>query len=503
MRKIPATMATQHPDNATAPYWDDQAHPFIGVHKEIAEAVHCFQDLGVNEFMWDWEGKHADATVVDRLLSEYHDYFVDQQLGRDKFLTFRIPNIWEEKGYNLMQAMSVILSGQDVTRDLQIHDRPLFEVILPMTESADQLMHMHSLFEKLARFKSTDFTADQAANTDYLELIPLVESVESQQDAVRLLTEYVTLHKLQFGHQPRYIRPFMACSDSALTSGFLAGVIGNKVGLARLYEFQDKTGIPVFPIFGSGSLPFRGGLAPATIDRFIEEFPGVRTVTIQSAFRYDNPLTEVQTAIAHLEATLPHIQPRIITPTAQKHLIKIGAQSTAFYTQTVHQLAGPMRGFFDAIPKRRDRRQHIGLLAYARSMGSESLPRAITFTAGFYSLGIPPEFIGLGRTLQALSPAGRDLLASEYPSIKADIGQAGRFLNAENLARLAVKNPVWQEIQADVAGAAKVLGLHFGPVTDQEKAHYELSTRALQSQKKHAELTKLIDGMAHLRRSLG
>ena len=86
-------MATQHPDNASAPYWDVRKRPFISVYQEIGEAVSCFKDMDVSEYMWDWEGKHADAAVIDRLFSEYFDYFSDDKLGNDKFLTFRIPNI--------------------------------------------------------------------------------------------------------------------------------------------------------------------------------------------------------------------------------------------------------------------------------------------------------------------------------------------------------------------------------------------------------------------------
>ena len=120
MRKIPATMATQHPDNALPAYWDQHQDPFISAYQEISEAVHCFDELNVTEYMWDWEGKHADAAVIDRLFSEYLDYFKKNQLGKEKFLTFRIPNIWEEKGYNLLQAMTVILSSEDFARDLKL-----------------------------------------------------------------------------------------------------------------------------------------------------------------------------------------------------------------------------------------------------------------------------------------------------------------------------------------------------------------------------------------------
>lgn len=502
MRNIPGTMATQHPDNASAPYWD-KTEPFISVYQEIAEALTCFKDLGTSEYMWDWEGKHADAAVIDRLFSDYYDYFTEHQLGRDKFLTFRIPNIWEEKGYNLLQAMTVILSSEDFAHDLQFQGRPLFEVILPMTERADQLLHMQQLFEKLARFKSQEFTADLPANSEYLELIPLVESVESQLAVADLLTDYVKLHTKHFGHAPSYIRPFLAGSDSALSSGLLAGILGNKVALSRIYEWSDQTGIPVFPIAGVGSLVFRGGLSPLTIDRFLTEFPGLRTVTVQSSFRYDHPKAVVTAAIARLEKELPKLQPRIIARQQQARLAAMGQQSAAFYKQTLGGMAVDMQPFFQAVPRRRDRRQHIGLLAYARSMGEQALPRAITFTAGFYSIGVPPELIGLGRTLHQLKPADVALLRETYPNLENDFSEIGGYVNRDNLAKLAKNNPVWQQIQEDVSETEKVLGLEFKPKTVEQKAHQKLAADALLIKNNPKILTALINEMAVLRGSLG
>jgi phosphoenolpyruvate carboxylase len=502
MRRIPATIASQHPDNAGAPYWDKAERPFISVYQEIHEAVTCFQDLGVSEYMWDWEGKHADAAVIDRLFSDYHDYFAKQQLGRDKFLTFRIPNIWEEKGYNLLQAMTVILSSEDFARDLKFHDRPLFEVILPMTERADQLIRMQELFEKLAQFKSTQFTPDQPPNDDYLEIIPLVESVESQLGVADLLTDYVKLHKRHFGRNPDYIRAFLACSDSTLSSGLLAGLIANKIALSRLYEFSGQTGIPIFPFMGPGSLKFRGGLSPDSIDRFLEEFPGVRTVTVQSAFRYDYPKPEVKTAIAKLERELPKSKPRLISLNKQKRLIDIANQSAKFYQQTISGIAGDMQKYFNLVPKRRDRRLHIGLQAYSRSMGEQTLPRAITFTAAFYSIGVPPEFIGMGRTLRWLKPSDLKLLKSEYPNLTKDFEAIGRYLNPDNLEILASQNNAWKKIQTDIAAVAEILDLTFEPKTKAETAHQKLSSKLFQT-KKTTEMTLLITQMATLRKSLG
>jgi phosphoenolpyruvate carboxylase len=503
LRAIPGAMATQHPDNARPPSWDPQRRPFVSFHQELTEVVFCFKELGINEYMWDWEGKHADAAVIDRLLSEHHDYFTKKQLGREKFLTFRIPNMWHEKGYSLLQAMTVILSSEDLARDLGLHNRPLFEVILPLTERADQLHRMQVLFERLAHFKSREFTSDQKENADYLEIIPLVETVEGEQAIAGLLRQYVRLHKHHYGRSPEYIRPFLACSDPALASGLLATVIAIKLALSRVYEFAGQNNIPVYPIAGPGSLPFRGGLTPSTVDRFISEFPGVRTVTVQSAFRYDHPLTKVRSAVSKLERELPKATPLSIDQGFQSRLVAISRLAARHYLEALEAVSTDLQPFFNAVPKRRDRRLHIGLNPYSRSVGNHVLPRAINFTSAFYSIGVPPELIGVGRTLRRLKPADLELLREVYPSLLGDLEQAGRFLNADNLEILERQNDGWSLIRQDVEGVREVIDLQLRPRTSDQVAHCRLSGDALLIMRNQKILADLFDEMANIRKSVG
>ncbi|KAI3473470.1 hypothetical protein Pfo_031667 [Paulownia fortunei] len=65
-------------------------------------------------------------------------------------------------------------------------------------------------------------------------------------------------------------------SDSALTAGFMSSITGNKLAIARLHEFAEQENIEIYPISGTGSAIFRGGLSPRRIDRYVKEFPGVR-----------------------------------------------------------------------------------------------------------------------------------------------------------------------------------------------------------------------------------
>ena len=66
-------MATQHPDNATTPYWGRS--PFISTLDEVEECYRAFSEIGCDEYMWDWEGKFVDEAVVDRLFNRHETYF--------------------------------------------------------------------------------------------------------------------------------------------------------------------------------------------------------------------------------------------------------------------------------------------------------------------------------------------------------------------------------------------------------------------------------------------
>lgn len=501
-RHIPAIMATQHPDNASAPFWDPDGNSFINALAEARECVECFEQLGVDEYMWDWEGKHADAAVVDKLLSEKHAFFQNHQLARDIFLTFRIPNIWNEKGYSLIQAMTAILIAEDFARDLGFKQRPLFEVILPMTERAEQLMKMHDLFYKLANFKSKTFNGDRA-NTDYLEMIPLFEGVFSQLDADKLLQRYLLLHQKRFGAMPPYIRPFLARSDPAMASGLLATVLANKIALSRLDRLSKEQKVPFYPIIGVGGLPFRGGLTPAGAAEFVATNPGIKTITLQSSFRYDYPVNQVKQAVTILRHKLPKNKASLIKSTDEALLSKIAKKSEAIYQSTLKKIVHELEDIFKAVPRRRERRLHIGLLAYQRTLGQQSLPRAITFTCGFYSVGVPPEFIGLGRSLSRLSTNELKKVIEIYPGILADVERAGRYINYDNLHKLVKRNAGWQEVAEDIALSQKLLKLKFGPRSYDEHAHKNLSSNVLLAKNNRAKLPGLIIELAKLRKSLG
>ena len=95
MMKIPRTMATQHPDNVRSPFF--ATNSVISDDDEIKEAFYSFSHLKIQEQLWDFEGKDVDNNVVRKLLTRYEPFFRKHTLGKDVFLTYRVPNPDVEK----------------------------------------------------------------------------------------------------------------------------------------------------------------------------------------------------------------------------------------------------------------------------------------------------------------------------------------------------------------------------------------------------------------------
>jgi len=114
-----------------------------------------------------------------------------------------------------------------------------------------------------------------------VEVIPLIEDWNSLLNIDQILSEYIKISK------PACLRVFLARSDPALNYGLIPAVLLVKIALSKIRKTSEKYGTDIFPMIGTGSLPFRGHLTPNNIANFLEEYAGVRTVTVQSALKYD------------------------------------------------------------------------------------------------------------------------------------------------------------------------------------------------------------------------
>jgi phosphoenolpyruvate carboxylase len=138
------------------------------------------------------------------------------------------------------------------------------------------------------------------------------------------------------------------------------------------------------------------------------------------------------------------------------------------------------------VPSRRKRKLHIGLFGYSRSVNGVSLPRAISFTASLYTLGIPPELIGI----QALSPEDIQFLRQTYKNFDQDLADALRFTDLDS--RHMTKE--WRQ-------AIDKLQIEIQP----QREHQMISRSVDQAIRNddHQKLDELIPRAANLRHFLG
>ncbi len=418
--QIPRCMSTQHPDNVHTPFFS--SGEIIFGEDEVKEAYYAFSHLGCTEQMWDCEGKEVDTYVVKKLLTGYESFFRTNKLGEDVFITLRVPNPTVEKAEAkiLLETLESIPRSYDAAQLFYGRDiAPIFEVILPMTTS-------HLCLDRIYKYYK-DYIVERQYNSlrpgdislqDWIgeflprsiNVIPLFEDLEHMVNADRIVMDYLE------DKTPAYQRVFLARSDLAMNYGFAAAVLINKIALQRFEQVAAIKGIPLLPMVGVGSAPFRGNLKPSTARRLMAEYPSVQTFTIQSSFKYDNPVDEVREGVRQLNEG-------VVKPAMQvdeERCLEIVQRYAAEYNRQVVELAPIINAAAKYVPKRRARKLHIGLFGYARSMEGVSLPRAISFTCALYSIGLPPEVLGLS----ALSTDDYRFIKEVFVNADADFADA-------------------------------------------------------------------------------
>jgi phosphoenolpyruvate carboxylase len=512
MRLIPRTMSTQHPDNARVPDWAKSE--VISGEDEVVEAYYVYSSLGVHEVMWDAEGKDVDTHVVRKLFTNYPEFFEEKILGKDVFLTYRIPNPKIEGAERkvFVETLESIPITYDLAEKFYGIDRvipPVFEVILPFTTSYTDLLGVVKYYENIIASKDDiklydDFTVkDLIGETKpkKLEVIPLIEDRYSMGRMDEIVGRYIETTKVP------YIRVFLARSDPAMNYSMYSAVLVIKYALSRLSKISKRTGVQVFPIIGAGSLPFRGHNSPLRVDKFLDEYRGVYTVTVQSAFKFDYDEGLVREAIQKLNRA-EVVDPIEFTDEEETKLLSIADKFTKRYQFKIESLATAINSVASLLPRRRARKLHIGLFGYSRSTGRVTLPRAISFVGSLYSLGLPPELLGVS-ALSELEEGEFELFKTAYKYFMDDISFASKFFNYEALDLISevwkVDRDVINAIREDVEYVEDVLGIKLGGDDYATRKHVMMSTLLYLAIKenKMEEAKSLVREMALLRKSIG
>lgn len=484
--KIPKCMSTQHPDNVNVPFFAENAE--LGADDEIQEAYYAFSHLGCDEQMWDYEGKEVDNFVIKKLQTNYASFFKETRIGKDVFITIRVPNPTVEKAEAkiLLETLESIPRSYDAAQIFNGDEiAPIFEVILPMVSSHRCLNRIYRYYtdfiiaKQYQPFRAGDITIREWVGDfkpERINVIPLFENKKSILGSKQITWEFIKDKKLE------YQRVFLARSDPAMNYGLVPTIIIIKIALHNFQRLAEESGVSIYPIIGVGSAPFRGNLRPDTVERVSREYPSVHTFTIQSAFKYDNHPDEVRQAIK----TLKERQVSDPQEIDDRRGLEIVKAYTNEYRNQIRALAPVINNISHYIPRRRKRKLHIGLFGYSRSVGGFSLPRAISFTAALYSIGVPPEILGLN----ALSADDLKYVRSIYVNFDQDIKDALRYVNLDN-------GFLPQELKSSPEKLA--LEIHL------DEEHKELTDQIVQAVKENRmqNLANFILRCANIRRFLG
>lgn len=485
-------MSTQHPDNVNTPFFAEGS--VLSGEDEIKETYYAFSHLGCDEQMWDCEGKEVDEYVVKKLLTRYDSFFKDKRIGKDLYITLRVPNpaVEKDEAKILLETLESIPRSFDSAKLFYGNDiPPVFEVILPMTTNASCIKRVYYYYKDIvAGKKDKSLFKDDIPIKEWIgefkpekiNVIPLFEDMPSILEAANIVEEILAHIK---DKDIRYQRVFIARSDPAMNYGMLSAILLMNIALKRLYELEKKLSIPIYPIVGVGSCPFRGNFKPINVDNCLRRYSSAQTFTIQSAFKYDYDEKAVVCAIEKIQNTKRGAPPAV----GERRALEIINKVKQEYTEQLRLLTPVINEFAKFIPPRRLRKLHIGLFGYAREVEGIKLPRAITFCASLYSIGLPPEILGLSTLTQ------KDIadVKEVYPDFEEDLNDALCYLNKD----------AFSFIPEEIVQAIEKVKSYVSYKENQE--HNSITSRILKLYNKglHSDIPEFVVSAGKIRRFLG
>ena len=123
----------------------------------------------------------------------------------------------------------------------------------------------------------------------------------------------------------------------------------------------------------------------------------------------------------------------------KKNLAQYTAESKHHY-ESVIEVFAPFVIVLQFTCQHAEPKTHIGLFFYSRNVAGVNLPRAITFAASLYNIGMPPEFIG-AKVLEDLTDEEMCVLQKHYVNMKHDFETVSGFISMENINMLMSMHP--------------------------------------------------------------
>ncbi len=427
MSKVPELMCTQHPDSTVR----------ITVQMEVEEAIASFAVYGCDEVMVDYEGKLTPYSQPRDVVKAAVE--ADLPVGEGFTVTVRLPNPRLEGEDRLVLALTAAALANRYA-GAAIGAQAVEWLVLPMLEDPQEILSVHAVALSVGRALGAGGEP---------QLVPLLESVESQLRIGEYLSALARLYG--DGLEGRALRVFVGKSDAAVMSGHAASALSVRYALWEAARFSREKGAAVAPIIGMGSPTFRGGLNnPSLVSLEVEVYRGFMTATVQSAIRYDSQPSTYRSVVERLRLGRGG-SPDPVGGEA----LSIVREAERWYTSVLRRYADALRLYAKEVPQTRDR---LLWTEYGRSLcvdGAElSLPRAITFVAAWYSMGLPPTFLDAPYLLKLGREDGLDHLLHLLPNLREEWSYEAQFF----VPRVAEK-ALGEELVQAVKEAMALLGV--------------------------------------------
>jgi phosphoenolpyruvate carboxylase len=218
----------------------------------------------------------------------------------------------------------------------------------------------------------------------------------------------------------------------------------------------------------------------------------VQTFTIQSAFKYDYDEGMVRKAIGEINEA----QRGRPAPVDETACLELAERTSSAYKSQISVLAPIVNQIASYVPQRRKRKLHIGLFGYSRKvqgMDGISLPRAIAFCSALYSIGFPPELLGLN----ALSGKDFDAMSETYKNFQSDLADALRYYSED--CALVLPRTVLSQLKPAIERFTSELDVN----RSEEHAASVKKVIEAYGRNRSRELQELIVDAARIRKFLG
>ena len=235
-------------------------------------------------------------------------------------------------------------------------------------------------------------------------------------------------------------------------------------------------------------MPFRGHLTEENLESINETYAGIRTFTIQLGLRYDHGENETKDVVNSLKGIIGKRVKREFTFEDIELMKEFIGIFTKNYMRTFLKIINTVEIISKYIPENRDRLSSTKTgLEYIREIANMvelsdlvkdqklkeeligintdiqcTVPRAISFTSAMYTLGAPPEFIGIVRGLKEVEEKygseGIQKLLCYYPQLKKDLVFACKYVNVK-ISKGIIEETARLEYQEDFDLACKILNI--------------------------------------------